>query len=128
MGKKSAYTCQVCDKQFTVKRDFQKHERACHNMEVDSVVFKQPRKKIPAAVRFALWNATFGEHVAVGACHCCGRQITQQIFEAGHIISAKSGGSNSLDNLRIICALCNRSMGDTNMDEFISTHKNAHAT
>lgn len=39
-------------------------------------------------------------------------------WEAGHIMSVKEGGTDTLDNLRPICKSCNRSMGTENMDAF----------
>lgn len=120
---KNIYTCCVCDVQFTNKQTFNKHERRCGNMEIDSKASKKTRKNIPSAVRFALWNATFGENQGQGACHCCARRVTQQCFEAGHIIAASRGGSDSVSNLRVICVLCNRSMGNTNMDDFIAKYR-----
>lgn len=77
---------------------------------------------VPSALRFAVWNRDFGMREAVGACWCCGREITVQAFEAGHIVAAARGGLATLDNLRCVCATCNRSMGARNMDEFRAAH------
>jgi 5-methylcytosine-specific restriction endonuclease McrA len=117
------HQCRVCGESFTNKRIMNKHERTCQKMEIDSITTPtKRRRKIPAAVRFALWNATFGEHQGSGTCQCCKRVVTQQAFEAGHIVAVSRGGSDSISNLRVICALCNRSMGNTNMDEFMARH------
>ena len=84
-----------------------------------SIDFKKPkRKKLSQTVRFALWNNTFGERVGVGQCNCCSREVTQQSFEAGHVLSVAHGGSNALSNLKVICRACNASMGTTHLDEF----------
>lgn len=77
------------------------------------------RTGIPKTVRVTLWNRTFGERNGVGHCHCCMREITQQNFECGHVIAVANGGSDTLDNLRPLCVMCNRSMGTENMDSFI---------
>ena len=54
---------------------------------------------------------------------CCNTvEINQSNFEAGHIISEFNGGPITVDNILPICGTCNRSMGKTNMDEFISNH------
>ena len=40
-------------------------------------------------------------------------------FESGHNIPESKGGTLNIDNLRPICAKCNRSMGDDyTIDEF----------
>lgn len=122
----TSYKCSVCDIVFSNKRKWTAHMRSCEKMDIDIVEPKpaRPRKKgIPAAVRFALWNAAFGEHQGVGSCFCCGRQISQQIFEAGHVVATSKGGSDALDNLRPICSMCNKSMGNTDMMEFIQKYK-----
>lgn len=77
------------------------------------------RQGIPKATRVALWNRTFGERRGVGACFCCKRDITQQSFECGHIVAAARGGTDALENLRPLCATCNRSMGAEDMDAFM---------
>ena len=43
-------------------------------------------------------------------------------FDCGHIKSERFGGSNTLDNLKPICRLCNNSMGTTNMNEFMKEY------
>ena len=78
------------------------------------------KKKIPKATRMALWNRTFGERRGVGKCHCCGREVTQQAFECGHVVASSHGGSDALDNLRPLCAVCNRSMGAEDMTAFMA--------
>ena len=125
---KTAYKCAVCDATFGNKREWTKHAKRCESMEVEKEAQKPPRRRrIPAAVRFALWNATFGEHKGAGTCFCCGRSISQQTFEAGHVVAVARGGADSLDNLRPICGPCNKSMGSTNMMEFIDRHKAKNA-
>ena len=89
-------------------------------MDVDTC--KSKNKSLPKAVRLALWNNTFGERQGVGTCCCCGRELTQQSFEAGHVQAASQGGSDTLDNLRPICGPCNRSMGNMNMNAYMTKY------
>ena len=81
---------------------------------------KPRRRKNPlsAAVRMALWNQWCGEKSGIGQCFCCNQEVTQQAFEAGHVISTADGGSDHIDNLRVVCKMCNLSMGAKNMLEF----------
>lgn len=52
-------------------------------------------------------------------------------FEADHIIPESKGGQTNVENLRPICSTCNRSLNNTDMEEFLtkilpeltSTHK-----
>lgn len=45
--------------------------------------------------------------------------ITPFEYHAGHIVSEANGGEVTVENIRPICAACNLSMGQRNMDEFI---------
>ncbi len=76
------------------------------------------RPQVPAALRAALWNAEFGERAGVGQCACCRREVTQQCFHAGHVVSVADGGATALNNLVVLCVLCNTSMGAKGFDEF----------
>ena len=76
------------------------------------------RKTIPKAVKSTLWNMHFTENNAKGECKVCTKEIKMSEFEAGHIIAAANGGSDNIDNLLPICALCNKSMGTQNLHEF----------
>ena len=80
------------------------------------------KRRVPSAVRVALWNAWHGREAGVGECHCCGCAVTQQDFEAGHVVAAAHGGAARLDNLRVLCRPCNRSMGSRDMRAFIAEH------
>ncbi len=83
------------------------------------------KKKIPKAVKEAIWNIHIGSNKAEGMCFVgCGNKIFMQGsgYHAGHVISEANGGPATVDNLRPICASCNGSMGSTNMDVFMRTH------
>jgi 5-methylcytosine-specific restriction endonuclease McrA len=71
-----------------------------------------------------VWNAWVpgAARAGEGACACCGRSITQQDFECGHVVAAARGGSTRVDNMRPVCRACNRSMGVTDMREFAAAH------
>jgi hypothetical protein len=79
------------------------------------------RKHIPQKVRQDLWKKYYGENYNA-LCLICKQQISINIFEAGHIISAADGGGDNIDNLRPICRDCNRSMGTKNMDYYIEKY------
>jgi len=78
----------------------------------------KPKTKISHALRCEVWNHHVGRENGIGLCYCCQKEIDSKHFECGHIISEAMGGGLSLENLRPICTLCNRSMGIKNMNDF----------
>lgn len=78
------------------------------------------KAKIPKAVREQVWRTWVGrkfEHKCLVSW--CENIITVFDFETGHNIPESKGGTLAIDNLRPICAKCNRSMGDDyTIDEF----------
>jgi hypothetical protein len=100
-------------------------------MDIDTpnnfVISETPKakssKKIPKAVRTAVWNAYYPENIK-GKCYVgCGEDITVHNFECGHVVARVNGGDISVPNLRPICSSCNKSMGTHNLEEFKRIHK-----
>ena len=54
-----------------------------------------------------------------GECNGCGTHFEQQHFEVDHIVARKSGGSNVIGNLQLLCGNCNRIKGDRGMEYLI---------
>lgn len=70
------------------------------------------KQKIPATVRNSVWNMYIGEEIKIGLCYCCATErISTANFECGHIQSKARDGNISIQNLRPICGICNKSMG-----------------
>ena len=65
-----------------------------------------------------------GREKGVGNCFCCNSEIDSKHFECGHVIPISKGGPDTIENLRPICSLCNRSMGSKNMGEFMKKYLN----
>jgi len=113
--------CQNCDK--LVKNGYvqcfecnNKHIKDNSESDTDTPYKKE---SIPKCVRNALWINNFGDS-RTGKCQCCLREIVSiGNFHAGHIIAEVNGGSTSLDNLTVLCMLCNTSMGRYNVKDFI---------
>ena len=81
------------------------------------------RNKIPKKVRIDSWNRYIGKEIGAIRCICCRTtEIAQLNFHAGHILAKSKGGSNTVDNIIPICSLCNSSMNDRHMDEFVKEH------
>ncbi len=84
---------------------------------------KTKKEPIPAAVRNAVWIKYVGPKKSTAYCYCCSSNIINVgNFECGHIESEKNGGKVTIDNLRPICSLCNRSMSIRNMEEFMNQY------
>ncbi len=79
------------------------------------------RKSIPKSIKNEIWHNRFGERFT-GKCFVCNNKIRKDNFEAGHIISARDNGPDTIDNLRPICRTCNRSMGTQNLEDFKRTY------
>jgi hypothetical protein len=78
------------------------------------------KKTIPKSLRIKVWNTYIGEEIGKIKCLCCKTiDITQSIFECGHIIAEAKGGKTTLENLRPICSTCNKSMNTINMYDFM---------
>jgi len=75
------------------------------------------RKSFPKSLRHSLWRSIFQDNMN-GFCSVCLCGVNIENFHAGHIISVKNGGSDNISNLRVVCSLCNLSMGTRNLDEF----------
>ena len=71
-------------------------------------------------IRREVWNRYIGEEKGTHTCFCCDITIMSQcIFEVGPVISVHDNGDLSIGNVRPICSLCNKSMGNQNILEFI---------
>lgn len=72
-----------------------------------------PKKQIPKALREQVWITNLG---SVFEAKCvvtwCVNKITVFDFEVGHNLPESKGGATTLENLRPICARCNKSMGN----------------
>ena len=81
---------------------------------------KPKRKNLTKKMKQLVWDTYAGQGVGAAKCCCChSAQITPFEFECGHIVAVAKGGTNVLPNLRPVCSLCNKSMGTTNMRDFV---------
>ena len=79
---------------------------------------RNKRKQIPKMIRGKVWEQYHGTSL-MGDCYCCKREMHAfDAWHVGHIIPHAHGGSDTVSNLRPLCASCNTSMGTQNMDEF----------
>lgn len=86
------------------------------------------RKTIPKNIKNNVWDKYIGIDKGIGQCYCCKKEIDSKHFECGHIIAHANGGATTVENMRPLCSVCNKSIGKQNMNEFIeiyfSTKKN----
>ncbi len=95
----------------------------CSVIDTDSnmVAFlkkKVQNKKLPKILRNIVWDTYIGKTAGIGKCYVCERQIDSKDFECGHVIAKSKGGADTVENLRPLCALCNKSMSTKNLFEF----------
>ena len=79
---------------------------------------KQRKKKIPKALREAVWIQNVGrnfEHKCL--VPWCPNTMTAFDFQTGHNIPESRGGATTLENLVPICSRCNLSMSNTHTIE-----------
>ena len=79
---------------------------------------KKKRSVIPKALKNEVWDNSIGREKGIGHCYCCSKEIDSKHFECGHIIAVSNGGTNTIQNLKPVCSLCNKSMGSKNLEEF----------
>jgi len=88
------------------------------NEQYDKI--KKNNANIPSTVRNTVWNIYIGNGVKEGICFCCNTEpITYANFDCGHVESRHNRGKTTVQNLRPICGLCNKSMGTMNMEIFM---------
>lgn len=74
--------------------------------------FQYVKRKIPKALRIAVWNRYMGRDTRKGFCPICkDREISIEDFHCGHDLAEARGGEMNVDNLFPVCSLCNQSMG-----------------
>ncbi len=87
----------------------------------------QPKgRSTPAILKTRVWNTRIGKHIGCIKCPMClTNELTQLSYEKAHIISRKHGGLMTVENLVPMCGVCNKSLGETDvdMDEY---NKNLH--
>jgi hypothetical protein len=113
--------CNICKTRkirnnFTVCYDC--NQKSDSASDTETVAYK--KESIPKCVRNALFINYFKDS-RVGVCQCCKREsITMGNFHAGHILAEANGGKTALDNMIPLCALCNTSMGTSNVFDFVA--------
>ena len=83
---------------------------------------KFTKKTIPKTVKNQVWNEHNNPDSKIGKCFVCKCSIGFENFHCGHIEAESTGGSNTIDNLRPVCSLCNTSMGTQNLFSFMEQY------
>jgi 5-methylcytosine-specific restriction endonuclease McrA len=83
-----------------------------YTMEQDLLVGDQKQPAMPHRLEF--WRTRRGM-VPTGPCDSCGKSVTSENYERGHVVAARrksvDGGTNNVHNLQILCQPCNAAMG-----------------
>ena len=76
--------------------------------------------KIPKKRRDEVWNKRFNGN-QIGKCFTCEEVVDyQKGYHCGHIVSRYDGGNISVDNLEVVCSVCNLNMSTMNMMKYKS--------
>ena len=103
---------------FDIYPSFQAIVKSKLNVPSTNVKEGKPRKSIPKKIRAQVWEKAFGSSTQ-GNCYCCKTTLNcLTSWHAGHIVASVNGGSDTADNLRVVCSSCNLSMGSEHMDVF----------
>jgi 5-methylcytosine-specific restriction endonuclease McrA len=81
---------------------------------------RKKRKTIPKSVRAVVWRRDSKNNNA--NCFACDVALTSFTVHYGHVKPVRDGGEATADNLRLLCADCNLSMGSEEMYDFIRRH------
>ena len=100
-----------------IREKYNKIKKECRERHKPKTT-KKKRSVIPKALKNEVWDNCIGREKGVGNCYCCNKEIDSKHFECGHIIAVSNGGNNTLQNLKPVCSLCNKSMGSKNLEEF----------
>lgn len=74
--------------------------------------------KISQSLRQQIWVKYIGKKYET-LCSCCNINIINCFtFECGHIVAHSKGGLCNINNLIPICGVCNKSMGNMNLNLF----------
>jgi 5-methylcytosine-specific restriction endonuclease McrA len=81
----------------------------------------KPIPSLSKTIRQLVWNRYIGARWGWGYCWSCNStMITAFEYECGHVMARSKGGEDTVENLRPICGLCNRSMGTENMMDWMN--------
>lgn len=82
------------------------------------------RKPIPKRTRNEVWIKYCGEKDH-GNCYVCRKQVERynKGWDCSHVIADAKGGLPVLENLRVCCPKCNRSMGTMNLYDYKSKYQ-----
>jgi hypothetical protein len=97
-------------------------------LQTGEVYYEGPRhrKAISSKTRTAVWTKEFGQLVQAPCPVCLKSTLYKEKphgFECGHLTSHKNGGTETLENLRPICAHCNQLMATQNWQDFVTPKK-----
>jgi 5-methylcytosine-specific restriction endonuclease McrA len=89
---------------------------------VDHSCLEMEHKKIPKKVRHDVWDKRFSNQTS-GTCFCCESIVSIHEFHCGHIVSQHDHGTNTVDNLEVVCIKCNLDMSTMNMEQYKTKFK-----
>ena len=83
------------------------------------IIPNRKRETVTSDIRERLWDELYPSSCKF-ECVICDKSDYPFNFEISHIISNKNGGSESIENLTLLCRTCNRSMQTTDVKQYVS--------
>lgn len=122
-----SYMCSYCSAAYKDKESMRRCINKHRNRFTEDIPSPYTKKKIPPLLRFQIWQKYVGNKLET-LCFCCNdKKITPftsyKSFQAGHIVSESKGGTMDIGNLLPICSSCNKKMGTTHWDDYVSEKK-----
>ena len=79
------------------------------------------KRTIDKPTRVRTWNHWVGTNVGLTTCLICNDRTIDKSgdYHCAHVVAASRGGGVAISNLRPSCQMCNTSMGDSNMFEWM---------
>jgi hypothetical protein len=74
-------------------------------------------EKITKKLRKDLWKNYFNQS-REGTCYVCDSLISEDNFQAGHVIARARGGKTNIHNLKPVCSDCNQNMKIENLEDY----------
>jgi 5-methylcytosine-specific restriction endonuclease McrA len=89
------------------------------NTTVNVIIPNRKRETVTSDIREKLWDELYPSSCKF-ECVICDKSDYPFNFEISHIISNNNGGSETIENLTLLCRTCNRSMQTTDVKQYVS--------
>lgn len=111
--------CEECSREFKRKGDLTQHINMSHSEKADELKLRSAKSyigKIPENI-LDLSSRTTSKILHRLKIKCCICRWDEASLDIHHIIEKRNGGSNSHDNLTLLCPNCHRLIHNNKIDK-----------